>query len=109
MYVCVIKKYLIKRKIFSSVIIIVIPTVIDFSPEVNIGDPVFGTSNVTVDITIQLNEHRNVKSSVSLLVMYNISFSSTTESEVEGYNIQNSYSFTFKAIVPYNVYMCKST
>ena len=74
----------------------------DFSLELNISDPMFGTSNVTVDITIQQDEHRNLRSHVSSLVMYNISFSSTVGAEFEEY-VHKIDSLIFKVILPYNV------
>ena len=82
-------------------------TVIDFSPQVNISDPVFGISNVTVDITIQQDEHNNLRSYVSSLVMYNISFSSTIVAELKEYRIDSLLS-NLKVIVPYNVHVLVS-
>ena len=81
------------------------PTVpIDFSPQVNISDPMFGVSTVTVDITIQQEEHRNLRSYVSSLVMYNIRFSSTIVTELKEY-VQRIDSLIFKVVVPYNVHV----
>ena len=79
-----------------------IPTVTDFSSQVNISDPVFGGSNVTVNVTIQQDEHSNLSSFVFALVMYNISFSSTIEMDVEEH-VQRTKSFALRIILPYNM------
>ena len=62
---------------------------------------------MTIDITIQQDEHINSMSHVSSLVMYIISISSTTESKLEEYYIQKMDNFTFiiKLMVPYNVHV----
>ena len=64
----------------------------------------FEVSNVTVDITIQKDEHSSSRSYVSSLVMYNISVSSTIESDLEQY-VQETENFTIEIMVPYDLHV----